>query len=205
MERLSKNFIWTAAANIAGSFFGIVVFIYLARTLLPEAFGYFSYSVTLVFYLANFIDLGLSTYGIREISKERPRASEYASEIISLKLLVAAVLSLLFIVTVSLSPHSGLLKILLIETSLMFFVVAFSAEWPFQGLEKMHMVFVSFATTAVVQVILIFTFVKGPEDLLRVPVIYFISSVPVIIIFLRRLHFKLQIRRLDFKKIKFYL
>ena len=74
MEKLSKNFIWLAAANIVSSLFGAVLFIYLARVLGPDSFGYFSYALTITFFLANFVDMGLSTYGIREIAKNRARS-----------------------------------------------------------------------------------------------------------------------------------
>jgi len=75
------------AANIISTIFGAIFIIYLARVLQPQALGYFSYAFTLVFFLANFIDLGLSTYGVREVAKDKGRVSEYASEIISFRLM----------------------------------------------------------------------------------------------------------------------
>jgi O-antigen/teichoic acid export membrane protein len=80
VERLEKNFIWMAAANIIGSFFSIMLFVYLARALKVEAFGTLSYAHSVIFYILNFVDLGLSTYGIREVAKDRARVSEYVSE-----------------------------------------------------------------------------------------------------------------------------
>jgi len=182
-----------AAANLATSLFGMALFIYLARVLLPESFGYLSYAFTIVFFMSNFIDMGLSTYGIREISKDRLRVSDYVSEIASFRTLVAVILWLILTVITVFLPYSNTLKLVILESSIMFFSLALATEWAFQGIEKMHMVFVSFATTSLLQLGLIFLFVKGPEDVLRAPALYFVATIPVITIFLRRLHFSFRI------------
>lgn len=194
-----------AAANIVGSLFNIALFIYLARTLEPEAFGYFSYAQSFAFYLLNFVDLGLSTYGIREISKERAVLSRLVSEMVSFKIFIACVLFVVFIPITFLSYHSNILRILIVESCLLLFVTALATEWAFQGLEKMHMVFISFVTTNFLQFALIYGFVKGPKDLAKAPLLYFLATLPIIIIFLNRLNFKLLIRSLDLKSIKVYL
>jgi O-antigen/teichoic acid export membrane protein len=72
----------------------------------------------------------------------------------------------------------------------MLFTIALAAEWAFQGLEKMNMVFISLGCTTFLQYALIFLFVKGPADLLRVPILYFIATIPVITVFLRTLRFR---------------
>lgn len=105
MENLSKNFTWLAAANVVSSLFGAALFIYLARILGPDAFGYFSYAFTITFFLANFVDMGLSTYGIREIAKNKSRVSDYASEIVSFRLLTAGALLLRAIVKYPIRPR----------------------------------------------------------------------------------------------------
>lgn len=206
MERLSKNLIWMAGANIVSSLVGAGLLIYLARTLLPEAFGYLSYAFTLVFFLANFIDLGLSTFGVREIAKDTPRVSDYASEIVSLRLIIACVLAVLFILSISLaSSLNSQSRVLMVESALIFFIFALATEWAFQGLEKMHMVFISLAVTALLQLILALLFMKGPQDAWKVPLIYFISAMPVAVVFLRRLKFRLLIKADEVNKIGGYL
>ncbi len=205
MEKLSKNFIWLAAANIISSLFSITIFIYLARVLKPEAFGYLSYAQTLIFYLLNFVDLGLSIYGIREVSKNRVRAREYVSEIVSFKFLIAGLLFAAFLVTMFFSRNTLLLKILMAESALLLLTSALTTEWAFQGLEKMQMVFVSLATTTGLQLALIYTFVKGPNDLLKVPILYSLGTIPIILLFLRIFSFKPMLNALYLKNIKFYL
>ena len=205
MERLEKNFIWMAAANILGSLFSITLFIYLARTLRAEAFGEVSYAHSFVFYLLNFVDLGLSTYGIREIAKDRGKASEYVSEIVSFKLLIAGSLFIVLTAATFLTSPSMSFKMIMFGASLLLFVSALSTEWAYQGQEKMHMVFVSFVTTTLLQFLMVWVFVKAPSDILKATPVYSLAAFLIPILFL--IHFKFK-PKLDFsylKQIKRYL
>lgn len=194
-----------AASNIVSSLFSVVVFIYLARTLEPAAFGYFSYAFTIAFFLANFIELGLSTYGMREISLNRARVSEYASEIVSLRLLMSLILLILVFSVILLSGGLTPVKILILESTVVLFMFAFGLEWAFQGLEKMHMVFMSLAATSALQLGLIYIFIKGPDDVFRVPMLYFVSALPIAAAFLYRLRFRLLVKIGDLKRMFSYL
>jgi len=205
MESLSKNFIWMAAANVVSSLFSVVLFVYLARTLMPDAFGYLSYAFTLIFFVANFIDLGLSTYGMREISKNRPRLSDYVSEIVSFRFIIAGILYVVFVIVAFLWPNAGVLKAVILSSSLMLFVFGFATEWAFQGIEKMHMVFISSTVTSVLQVGLIYILVRGPGDLLKVPVLYFVGALPIIVAFLVLLKFRLKVKVSDLRRMMSYL
>ncbi len=205
MERLTKNFAWLAAANIVGSLFAALLFIYLARVLGAESFGYLSYAASIVFYLFNFIDLGLSTYGIREVAKDHDAVSEYVSNIVSFKVLVACALFTLFIAVTFFTSHSVLLKLLLAEVALLFFTSALATEWAFQGREMMYMVFISFAVTPLLQLVMSVLFVKGPADLLKVPIITFLGALPVIAAFLKILRFRPKFSGIHFKTIRLYM
>lgn len=205
MERLEKNFIWMAAANIIGSLFSVTLFIYLARTLKAEAFGTVSYAHSFIFYMLNFVDLGLTTYGIREVAKDRARVSEYVSEIVSFKLLIAGSLFVLLTAATILTSPSANFRMIMLGASLLLFISALSTEWAYQGQEKMHMVLVSVATTTFLQLFLVWTFVKGPSDILKVTPVYSLAAFLIPVLFL--IHFRYR-PKLDFtylKQIKRYL
>lgn len=205
MERLERNFIWMAAANIIGSFFSVALFIYLARTLRVEAFGSISYAHSFIFYMLNFVDLGLSTYGIREVAKDKARASEYVSEIVSFKLLLASVLFIIVVAMTFLVSAQAPFRILMVEVALLLFVSALSCDWAFQGQEKMHMVLVSFATTTMLQFALIYTFVKGPEGLLKSALIYSLAAFIIPVSFLVYFKYRPKLETSYLKQIKRYL
>lgn len=205
MERLEKNFIWMAAANIIGSFFSVSLFIYLARTLKAEAFGSISYVHSFIFYLLNFVDLGLSTYGIREVAKNKDRLPEYIREIVSFKLLLASALFIIVIAATFLVSGHWQFRILMAQVALLLFVSALSCDWAFQGQEKMHMVFVSFAATTILQFALIYAFVKGPDDLLKCALIYSLAAFPIPVLFLAYFRYRPKLETSYLKQIKIYL
>lgn len=194
-----------AAANIAGSLFSVSLFIYLARTLRAEAFGELSYAHSFIFYLLNFIDLGLSTYGIREVAKDRARVSEYVSEIISFKLLLASILFIILMIATFISCPSSQFRLLIAGVSLLLFASAISCDWAFQGQEKMHMVFASFFTTTFLQLLLAYIFVKGPGDLLKLPPAYFIAALPIPVLFLLHFKYRPKLETSYLKQIRRYL
>jgi O-antigen/teichoic acid export membrane protein len=155
--------------------------------------------------MLNFVDLGLNTYGIREIAKDRMRVSEYVSEIVSFKLLVASLLFIVLMAATFLSSCSASFRLIMFGASLLLFVSALATEWAYQGQEKMHMVFASFATTTFLQLLLIWVFVKGPGDLLKTTPAYSLAAFFIPILFL--VHFRYK-PKLDFnylKQIKVYL
>jgi len=205
MERLEKNFIWMAAANIVGSFFSITLFIYLARTLRAEAFGSISYAHSLIFYVLNFVDLGLSTYGIREVAKNRARVSEYVSEIVSFKLLLASALFVIVVAATFLFSGHTQFRILMTEVALLLFISALGTDWAFQGQEKMHMVFVSFLTTTSLQLLLVYIFVKGQGDLLKMPLAYVTAASVIPVLFLLHFRYRPKLETSYLKQIRLYL
>lgn len=195
-----------SAANITNSLLSAVLFMYLARTLSVEVFGYLSYAGAFAFYFVNFIDLGLSTFGMREVARNRSRATELVSQIVSFRFVLACVLyAVSILIALSLYHHPPILRLLIVESALLVFTTALATEWAFQGLEKMHMVFISFATTACFQLGLVYLFVKSPQDVLKVPIIYFLATLPVIAIFLRRLKYRFPIRQFDMASMRLYL
>ena len=194
-----------AAANIVGSLFSVMLFIYLARSLRAEAFGKISYAHSFIFYLLNFVDLGLSTYGIREIAKDRKRVSDYVSEIVSFKLLIASSLFIVLTVAIFLTNPSASFRMIMLGASLLLFVSALSTEWAYQGQEKMHMVFISFAVTTLLQFLMVWVFVKNPGDILKATPVYSLAAFVIPVLFL--IHFRYK-PKLDFtylKQIKSYL
>jgi O-antigen/teichoic acid export membrane protein len=205
VERLEKNFIWMAAANIVSSVFGVALFIYLARTLRAEAFGSISYVHSFIFYLLNFVDLGLSTYGIREVAKDSSRVSEYVSEIVSFKLLLAGVLFVIIIAATFISCPSAQFRILMAEVALLLFVSALSTDWAFQGQEKMHMVLVSLAATTALQSALIYALVRSPNDLLKAALVYSLAAFLMPALFLLHFRYRPKLETGYLKQIKRYL
>ncbi|MCX5679882.1 MAG: flippase [Candidatus Omnitrophica bacterium] len=205
MDSVNKNFSWMAGANVASNLLSITLFIYLARTLGPESFGLLSYIFTLVFFLANFVDLGLSTYGTREVAKDRSRVSEYVSGIVSFRIVIAAIMFGFFFLSGLLSHDIHHLKYLMLGSSIVFFMWALGSEWAFQGVERMHMVFLSMTATGALQLALALVYIKSPADIAKVPVLYMAASIPMTVFLLVKMRFRLKIKGDDLRRIATFL
>jgi O-antigen/teichoic acid export membrane protein len=202
MKKLTKNFIWMAAANAVSGCINVLLYIYLARRLGAEKFGQFSYAQAIVLYLYNFIDLGLSIFGTREIAKDKSRLGEYVRRIISLRFVIGSILFIIFTAAVIFSRQVLEMKLLMILMALGLLSACLATEWAFQGIEKMHMVFISLVTTSFLQLGLIFMFIRGNANVLVIPILLFITTLPIVLIYLRILRFKFKLSRQDFPVLK---
>ncbi|MDP3142626.1 MAG: flippase [Candidatus Omnitrophota bacterium] len=204
MKKLTQNFIWMGSANAISGVINVLLYVYLARLLGAERFGRFSFVQVIVLYMFSFIDLGLSTFGIREIAKHKSAVSDYVSNIVSLRFFIAAALYSLLAIFAVFSKQLWEVKIIMIIMPLWFFTFAFATEWAFQGLEKMYMVFISLVTTSALQFFFIWLLVKGPHYFFSVPSILFVATLPIIIIYLWLLKFRFKIKTLDLEILKVY-
>jgi O-antigen/teichoic acid export membrane protein len=203
--RVAKNLFWISLGSAAGMLFGFLSNVYLARTLLPEAFGKISYAQTWIQYLILIADFGLYIYAVREIAKQRERLAEFARNIVSFRFVVSLVLLALFFPIAWMAFRSYEMKLLVICSSLMVLVSALGVEWAFQGIERMNVVALSRALTGLLPLLLFLFFVKSPEHLVAVPLLRFLGTVLVAIFILRFLGTKIDIFRFDRCRILDYL
>ena len=87
----------------------------------------------------------------------------------------------------------------------MLFITGITVDWVYQGLEKMHMVFISVVGTVALQCGAVLIFVKGPKDLLAVPVINFLTALLVVGVLIGRLQPSKFFRVEELRKIGRYL
>lgn len=100
-QTFTKNAFWLAVGNIGGRLIRAAIIVYAARVLGAGAWGVFSYGITLVAFLAAFVDIGIDSILTRERakSKENPlRQKEILSTSFFIKaaLLAAAVIAVIF-------------------------------------------------------------------------------------------------------------
>jgi O-antigen/teichoic acid export membrane protein len=97
------------------------------------------------------------------------------------------------------------LRYLMLGSSVVFFMWALGSEWAFQGLERMHLVFISMAVTGALQLSLVMIFIKSPGDIAKVPVIYMAASIPMASALLWKIGFRLMLGWSDLNRIATFL
>jgi len=196
-KRIAKNFSWLLAGNIASGLINFFTIVYIARVLGAATFGLLQFAMAFLLYLVIIVDSGLSTYGSREIAQNRSEAGRISINIFSLRLMLALAtffLSLLVLLTI---PISSVLRLLFTVAFLLVFYRALNADWVFQGLERLEYVAISKLLFSGITFLFVVLFVKGPEELLVVPLIQFIFGLIIgvaflVILFRKYLRFDLK-------------
>lgn len=99
-QTVVKNTIWASVSNFGGRIIKAVIVIYAARVLGTAGWGVFSYAVTLAGFLTLFVDSGVNSIFMREITKsseEEQKKIFSTTFVIKACLLVAGVILVLFV------------------------------------------------------------------------------------------------------------
>lgn len=198
-KKIAKNFSWLLVGNIASGLINFFTIIYVARVLGAAAFGLFQFVQAFLLYLVIIVDSGLSTYGMREIAQDRSRAAAISINILALRLLIALVTFCLSLILLLIIPIPPMIRLLFIVTFLLIFYRALNTDWIFQGLEKMEYLAVSKLLFSATTFFFMFIFVKGPGDLVRIPLIQFLFGLVIALAFLLLLFTRFF--RLDLKQL----
>lgn len=174
VRRIAKNFLSLAVAGIIASLIGFVGIVYLARVLGPGDFGKINFAIAIVAYFMLIANLGLPMLGTREVARDKDRIKDYVGNIVTMRLTLGAIAFFLLLLFVFLINKPAEVKYLIILFGLGLFPFALRLLWLFQGIERMEYMAVSQIIGAILYVPAIFYFIRSPEQLLAVPLIYVI-------------------------------
>jgi len=188
MKRISRNFIALFISDAAGRILGFIAIVYVARLLAAEGFGLVSYGMAFLTYALLLGNPGLTTIGAREIAKDHTN-QRVSEEILGLRLSLACLIFILFIVGLFVIPGQPATKKVILVFLLSLFPFALLLEFVFQGREEMGYIGASRVIQYGIYVMLLFILVKGRHDILMIPLSFFIgysaAVVFLIVIFLK--------------------
>lgn len=91
IKKVFKNTSWLLISQIITSLFGFVWVVLLARYLGVSDFGIMNFAISLTTILSIFVDLGISTYTTRDLSRYPDLRSKYMGNAIPLKALLSII------------------------------------------------------------------------------------------------------------------
>lgn len=106
-KTIMKNSIVLLLSQIITFAIGFAYITYTARYLGVEEFGAFSFAIAFSGIFTIFIDFGINTLVVRDLSRDKSHADVYLGNIFALKLLTSTIVYLLIIVAVQLLGYSG--------------------------------------------------------------------------------------------------
>ena len=179
-RRILKNFLSLSFAQIITKALGLIVVAYLARVLGTEGFGKIGFAQAILAYFILLVNLGLNTFGTREVAWNREEINRYVNNILTIRLIASIGAFALLAVFVYFIPKPAETKKLILLYGLTIFTFAFTINWLFQGIERMEFIALSQIAGTLINVGLIFFIIKSPQQLLKVPLIQVIAAVVAI-------------------------
>lgn len=175
-----KNTILLYLMTIAKYVFPLLLFPYLTRVLKAESYGVVTYMTSVASYVSLIIDFGFNFSATRKISKNRNNLQEitkiYAS-VVQAKVILGILSGLIVMAVVPFIPILRKNIGVLIAYYLSTVSLAFLPDFIYRGMEQMQGVTIRYVVSKVVTTVLTLLFVKGPEQLLLVPVFNGVGNV----------------------------
>ena len=179
-KSLTMNAIMSGVRSILSILFPLITFPYVSRVLQVENLGKYNFANSVCSYFVLLAGLGISTYAIREGSKlreNREQVSRFASQMYTINLASSALSYLALVLVVAAVPRFRSYGLLIAIFSIQILFAAIGAEWVFTVFEEFGYITIRGIAFQVVGLILLFLFVKRPEDYYKYALITVFSSV----------------------------
>src|SRR5579862_24355 len=170
-RRLAINFLFLSAGEFTAKMLTFASFSYLARTMASGEYGFLEFTLALMVFFTLPADLGLGSYGAREIARQPDRAARLLHEITGLRMLLAIGSMALLGVFILLVHQPLKLKFLLALYGASLLGGPFLLQWFFQAHDQMHWVGVASIVRQAGFAVLVFLLCRGGAPLFYIGLI----------------------------------
>lgn len=187
-KNVLKNIIMLYGMSISKIIFPLLTLPYLTRVLSVESYGVVSYVKAVMQYLQIAVDFGFMLSGTKDIvnaKNDHEKLEKEVGDILLARILLAAAA---FVALLGMIVVIPLLRTNIGYTLLAFvtvFLSVFLFDYFFQGIEKMQVIALRFATMRGIATAMTFVFVHSDKDVLLVPLLDAVGSlVAVLLVFI---------------------
>lgn len=166
-KSIKKNVIWNGILSLSTIIFPFVTFPYITRVLGVEVNGAINFSLSTVNYFSLFATLGLSTYGVKAcacVKDSREELSKVVQELLIISGIAAVIVLGVLYLAAWFIPQLSSYSIYLTVFSLNIIFNVFGINWMYQGIEKYEYVTTRSIIFKIISIVMMFMFVKKPED-----------------------------------------
>ena len=188
---VKTNTVFNTIKSVFGIIYPLITFPYISRVLLTENVGKINFGSSIVNYFSLIASLGVTTYAVRECSRfrdDRVKLGETASQILSINIFSTLFAYLALAVTLLVArPLDNYRTLIIIQSSAILFTTL-GADWLNTAMEDFRFIAVRTMGMQIISLVLMFLFVRKPEDYLVYAFISVIASsgANIINIFYRR-------------------
>jgi len=101
IQRIAKNTAALFAAQFVVAILGLVLSIFIARSLGDVIFCKYSFALAFTAIFAVFSDLGYNTLLIREVARDKSQASKYLNNTLCMRALISLVIFAIIVITIN--------------------------------------------------------------------------------------------------------
>ena len=140
VQRIAKNTAALFAAQFVVAILGLLLSIFIARSLGPVIFGEYSFALAFTAIFAVFSDLGYNTLLIREVARDKSQASKYLNNVLCMRALLSLIIFALIVITINVMDYPADTKNVVYLFGIYTLIVSFSAVFKvtFRAFEKME-------------------------------------------------------------------
>lgn len=167
MPSIKKNFLYSGILTSANFLFPLITFPYVSRVLGPNNLGIVNFVDGIISYFVLFSMLGVTTIGIREISKNRndkQKLSEVFSSLVAITGLTTIVAIIVLVICIYAIPNFSDKKEVMFCGMLRLAFNFLLIEWFYKGLENFRYITLRALLVRLAYVIAIFIFVRNAES-----------------------------------------
>ena len=159
-----RNIRALAIAKVMTITTGLIATAWTARALGPEHFGYIGFGTAFIAYAMLFVNLGLSTYAVREIARDRSTALRIVDHVLTLRLLLSLIVGALYALLVLALDKPFLVKAVLWVQIIQLVGQALIIDFYYQGTERMGVIATREVGTSLITMVAVLLLVRGPDD-----------------------------------------
>ena len=178
---LKRNLLYNFILSASQIIFPLISIPYISRVLDPAGIGHVSFIDSLTYYFIVIAEFGITTYGIREVArnkKNKAALNKLVSELVSLHLMLSAITLILYSIAISfLYAEIGDWRLLLFSFSFLL-MNAFTCEWYFWGMQHFKHITIRTLITRLLGLVALFLLVLQPDDYI---IYYGIISITAIV------------------------
>lgn len=175
--KIIKNYLYNVFYQLFIIIAPLITMPYISRVLGPTDVGINSYTNSIVQYFILFGGLGVSLYGNRQVAYVRDNRQQLTNTFWEITLMRAVTMGISLLVFYIFLFFNHQYQQAYLMQSLLIWASLFDISWFFQGMENFRVTVLRNTLVKLGTIILLFTCIKGPQDLIKYILILSLSQV----------------------------
>lgn len=167
IHSVKYNFLMNIILKMSSFVFPLITFPYISRVLGPTGNGKVAFATSVVYYFSIFAALGIPTYGIRKCAQcrdDKEKLTKTVHELLILGSILTIMAYIVLVICVCVMPKLRNNANIIFITSLTLILSNVGVEWFYQAIEQYDYITIRNLLFKVISIVLMFLFVKKPED-----------------------------------------